>query len=225
MRVSPTCATQAPPAAAEHRGRRRRHAAQVGRVGHRLGDLAVGEAEGRLEAVAVEPIEGSKRNGHVRFLSAPAVREERCDGVDRHARRHLARHVAAHAVGDDEEAEVRPGAVTVFVAAASKAGVGGTAQDSFMAALLFSASPHRRPADTAGELDARCDLQPHHRFHEGHPSSVVVHVLDGCQETGLCALLRVFGARRVDVFGRSAIRASIVTRSGCTSTNPNAIPR
>ena len=53
----------------------------------------------------------------MRFLSAlRRIGDEGLDGIDGLARRDFAGDVAAHAVGDDEQADVGPLAVAVFVA-------------------------------------------------------------------------------------------------------------
>ena len=94
------------------------------RVGDPRGDAAVGEAEGVLQAVGLEAERGleGKRPGAV-LVGAGGLLDEGLDRLDREARGDLAGDVAAHAVGDDEQAEVRTGAVAVLVARSPEAGM------------------------------------------------------------------------------------------------------
>ena len=109
----------------EERGGGRRHPAQILRVGDGRGDPAVGEPERRLQAVGFEAERRIERErpGAV-LVGAGGLLDEGLDRFDRDARRDLAGDVTAHAVGDDEEADVRTSAMTVFVAGAPEAGVG-----------------------------------------------------------------------------------------------------
>ena len=106
----------------QHRRRRGRHAAQVDGGRHFVGKAPVGEMEGALEAAAVDPQRriDRMRPGQPRFL-ARGLADERLDRVDRDLRGDLTRDMTAHSIGDDEQAQVRPGAIGVLVGRATNA--------------------------------------------------------------------------------------------------------
>ncbi len=121
MRLSPTCATHADDAPA------RSADAVVAMPRSSLesaiadGNLPVGEAKGGLETVGFEAERGFERKGPGAVLvRARRVVDECLDGIHGLPRRDLAGDVAAHAVGDDEQSDVGPFAMTVFIAGATQ---------------------------------------------------------------------------------------------------------
>ena len=203
------------------------------RVGDRRGDPPVGEAERGLEAVGFEAEGGfeRKRPGAV-LVGAGGLLDEGLDGFDGHPRRDLAGDVAAHAVGDDEEADVGTGAVAVFVAGAPQTGVRayGPAErqrrrrsSTRRQALRRASASARRPAPDA---DARRDLQPRQRLHQRHRARARSRCRTRLRRAAPRRASRAASARSTSISSaRSASCARIVTRSGSTSANPNAIDR
>ena len=141
-RRAPAMATPSAPIEQARRGRG--HPAQQELPGHFVLEPAVGQAEGRPQAVGVQA-ESRHRTGtatRCRCRRPVGLGDEGLDGFDGEARGHLAAGVSAHAVGDEEQAQVWPGAEVVLVVGSAQArvGAGGPGAACTAAAAVSSAA-------------------------------------------------------------------------------------